>query len=161
MPSLPPSWAIWEKIITSVYFLTNLHPSLIYKCQITVHTNKRPFLGTPALEMRGTQRICYNTLCPAHWVLWELRDLGWEQAAWWPGQGAWPPPLRASPASRAKWGEWEHPPRRCARLNKWGHAESLYQWLARTHIHDCCSFFFFKQNEIILNCILKPVVLIQ
>ena len=44
-----------QQAITSVYFLANLQPSLIYQGQITVHMNKQPFLGTPALEMRGIQ----------------------------------------------------------------------------------------------------------
>lgn len=55
MLSLAPSWTIWQQVITSVYFLTNLHPSLIYQGQITVHMNKQTFPGTSALEMRGNQ----------------------------------------------------------------------------------------------------------
>lgn len=142
MPSLPPSWAIWEKIITSVYFLTNLHPSLIYKCQITVHTNKRPFLGTPALEMRGTQRICYNTLCPAHWVLWELRDLGWEQAAWWPGQGAWPPPP-VPPLPPVQSGESEST--HLDVVQDWTNEGTLRAYISdwHTHIYMIAVLFFF------------------
>lgn len=115
--------------------------SLIYKCQTTVHTSKHPFLGTPARDMRGNWKISYNVLCPAHWVPLELRDLGREQAALVTWAGSMNP--CTSSASCAKWGEWEHLPQRWARLNKWGHVESLHRSVFGTHTYMMALLFFF------------------
>lgn len=65
MPSLLSSWALWQNMTISVYFLTHLDPSLIYKCQIAVRTNNQPLLQHPCSRTEGELEDLSCVLCTA------------------------------------------------------------------------------------------------